>query len=89
MTFRDALFEACNKAGTKRAENLKRKLLKKEVKDPDFWPVLETIVRRKYQRQEGKNLPKGAFDWQKLLDWLVKNLPAIISLILALLPLLA
>ena len=47
-----------------------------------FWSMAERVVTRRYRRATGK---VGKIDWQKALDWLVENLPAILKILLSLL----
>lgn len=50
------------------------------------WARREHKAAELYYKQTGEVIPVGAFDWAKLMDWLVENLPKILSIITTLLP---
>lgn len=88
MTFRDAILDACRaQADSVNADPLLAGVLKTLEDTPPrhkrFWVFLEHAVARHYERETGKRPPA---DWKKILDWLIANLPAILKIILALLP---
>lgn len=85
MTFRTAVLTAAKrtKLSAKTAAKLERLQAEAPVKHKRFWAVAEHVVANKYERQTGKKVK----DWQQILDWLVANLPAILQLLITILPL--
>ena len=49
---------------------------------PLLWAAAEGITVHRYQRQTGKTIGGPGFDWSTVLQWLIDNLPTIISLLL-------
>lgn len=88
MEFRTAFLQAAAQAkGLKANEKKVLKHIMEEDGDRKrmgplrrlFWSRLESHAREAYYRETGKTLV-GAFDWKLLIDWLVKNLPTLLSL---------
>lgn len=83
MNFKEAILETFERK-TKLSGNTKKAAERaRKEKHPRLWKALENVVAHRYERATGETVTAG-FDWSTALDWLLENLPKIISLIIAL-----
>lgn len=61
-----------------------QRILDKLETHPRMWQAVQTTLRVRYERRTGKD---ALADPQSFLDWLIKNLPAILTILAALLAL--
>ena len=87
MNFRNALLAACDEMEVSELSPRMRSTVKglrdAPVKHPRLWRVLEHAVAHKYETETGNRVG----DWTSVIAWLVKNGPAILKIVMLLLPL--
>jgi hypothetical protein len=84
VTFREAFTKACD-ANQKASGKFYKRWQAAELDAKDrrvFWSMAERIVSRRYRRATGH---VGKIDWQAAWDWIVKNLPAILQILMTIL----
>lgn len=84
MNFRKAILTAALRAKiTKKQQAALQDAYDNAAKHPFLWKAMEAVVKRRYYLSTGKVIGAG-FDWSTILDWLIANLPMLISLLLSL-----
>jgi hypothetical protein len=91
MNFRTA-FLAATRQRKDLSPALRAKLDRAAKADPArhkrLWMAMEHIVAHRYERETGQKITAN-FDWSKLMQWLIDNLPAILKIVASLLALFA
>lgn len=91
MNFRDALVKAIEKSEergwTRKQVDAAVMICDAPARHPIFWRAAEFVVRRQYQKQTGKKLPRD-FDFSTIIEWLVANMGTILKILIPLLILL-
>jgi hypothetical protein len=89
MTFRTAFLLAClqNERACLGYKTVLNKARKRSTYDKAgyharLWAVMERVVTRRYRKATGF---EGQIDWEKVKEWLVVNLPALLELLFAVL----
>ena len=91
MTFRNALLDALAKndasSWNMKLQDAAYEINNASARHPILWKAAEFVVRRQYQKQTGKKLPRD-FDFSKIVEWLTENMGTILKILIPLLLLL-
>ena len=83
MNCREAIVEAFKaQQSTLTPRQRKAAAAAQEPGHPLLWAALEKIIIHRYYLATGQKIGGRGFDWSTILQWLITNLPMLITLIL-------